>query len=544
MKLRHAFLALGALVFSAFACSATSNAPAPPSVLSGVYEAITPGPISEIAFDDATNYELLSSTCDTSAGNTCVETGTYALNGARNALSLTSSATGETTTLPFQDFLSVTVATQALHGLSGGGLVSGDGGALTTGGSTCLTHGSGSLINAFQAGGQSMVRSAPAKGDDSPSTIGNVTARTVSAVTDMPKAVVAGAYRVHDIDVGTGLSILVQGNDFSLLFDGGSNDDAKGITSTSNGSRMLAYLFAALGPSGPAACVPDGDKWPKGDHPRVRIDHLFLSHPHDDHVAMLDDVVRCYDIGTVWDPGDPYPSVAYANFLKAIADTGVQAYRTAASVPANRTVTVSGTAIAIPASIPWTQFAENDQATLGAGASLKVLYADGGSYPDDANKNSTVVRVSLGSTSLLLTGDAESGARLSPDSAPGWTEAALLARHSSELHVDILQVGHHGSKTSSRLDFLKAIAPTWALIGAGPRPYSGVVLPDPEVIAALQSLNPTILNTDVHDQGACPAVDRIGLDDKSPGGCDNYVLDLQANAANPTPKSAACSTTQ
>ena len=131
-------------------------------------------------------------------------------------------------------------------------------------------------------------------------TNGSVTESTVSAVNQLPKSPpAAGEYRLHNIDVGTGLSVLIQGADFTMLYDGGSMDDKSVIASSGNKDRLLAYLFAAIGPSGPAACTPEGDNWQSVDRPRVTINYLFLSHPHDDHVAMLGDVVRCYDVGQV-----------------------------------------------------------------------------------------------------------------------------------------------------------------------------------------------------------------------------------------------------
>ena len=161
MKLRRAtLLRFGAVAATAVACGSNGTTPAPAPVLSGVYEAITPGPIDEIAFDDATNYELLTTACDTSAGDTCVETGTYALDDAHGVLSLTNAATGQVTKLPFQDFLSEAVSTQALRGQGGsGGSLTGDAGALTTGNATCLTQPGGRLISGFQAGGQSLALS-------------------------------------------------------------------------------------------------------------------------------------------------------------------------------------------------------------------------------------------------------------------------------------------------------------------------------------------------------------------------------------------------
>lgn len=48
----------------------------------------------------------------------------------------------------------------------------------------------------------------------------------------------AGEYRVHVIDVGTGLAIFVEGPDFTLLYDAGSNDDSR----KGRNNRVLAYL--------------------------------------------------------------------------------------------------------------------------------------------------------------------------------------------------------------------------------------------------------------------------------------------------------------
>jgi competence protein ComEC len=334
----------------------------------------------------------------------------------------------------------------------------------------------------------------------------------------------AGQYRIHLIDVGTGLSVLVQGSDFSLLFDGGSVDDLGIIDPMGNNSRLLSYLYAAIGPSGPSECVPSGDTWPPHDPTTMLpIQHVFLSHPHSDHARMLPDVTHCYAVQNFWDAGDWYASATYRNVVEAISSAKPAiSYHTAS--PVSSSLNVDGTAITPPP--VWDSFAAGETVTIGAGARLKVLFADGGGYPNDANLNSTVIRLDLGTKSVLLAGDAESGSRADPSTPPGATEKALLDNYASDLKVDILQVGHHGSKTSSRTAFLRAVAPSFALIGAGPQPFGGVVLPDPVVIDALQTLSsqPHILRTDVHDASGCPLADRIGVDTPGPGGCDNYIL--------------------
>lgn len=86
------------------------------------------------------------------------------------------------------------------------------------------------------------------------------------------------------------------------------------------------------------------------------------------------------------------------------------------------------------------------------------------------NNDSCVVRIDDGRFSVLLTGDIE-----------GPAERALLAASRAELRADILQVPHHGSKTSSSRSFLKAVAPKAALASAAR--FSPWRLPAPAVMA-------------------------------------------------------------
>ena len=142
-----------------------------------------------------------------------------------------------------------------------------------------------------------------------------------------------------------------------------------------------------------------------------------------------------------------------------------------------------------------------------------------------------MLRLTLGAHAVLLTGDAEAGDRAEPTCQAGDIEGALLASHASELAVDVLQVGHHGSETSSRAAFVDAVfpgnAPRFALLSAGPHPYSGIVLPDADIVSeygALGDRGVTLLRTDTHDAAGCPTKNRVGMDDDSPAGCDNFVV--------------------
>ncbi|WP_166626624.1 DNA internalization-related competence protein ComEC/Rec2 [Jeotgalicoccus sp. S0W5] len=73
---------------------------------------------------------------------------------------------------------------------------------------------------------------------------------------------------------------------------------------------------------------------------------------------------------------------------------------------------------------------------------------------DDSNNQSVVLKVTLDQFKVLFTGDI--GIE---------READLVGKYN--LESDILKVGHHGSDTSSSLDFIEAVEPDIALISAG-----------------------------------------------------------------------------
>lgn len=324
-----------------------------------------------------------------------------------------------------------------------------------------------------------------------------------------------GTWRVHLIDVGTGLALLVQGADFSLLYDAGSNDPAE------KPARVVAYLTAALGPSGDDQCG--------GAAPRRPIDHVILSHPHLDHASALDLVLHCFAARHVWDSGRINHAVFYRDFLFAVAGSPGTTYHTAAPPPKDRTLTVKDLAVTIPPAVTWDSFSEGDSVVLGDDARFTILHAEPEGHADP-NGNSIVVLLELGGVRLLLTGDAESGARADPAAALGDVEEHLVDRFAAAIDADILQVGHHGSKTSSRRAFLDAVSPSLALISAGPRSYKGTRLPDPEVLEALTAVGATILRTDLHDHG-CELASRLGPA-AGPGGCDSWIVTIARQRAS------------
>lgn len=93
---------------------------------------------------------------------------------------------------------------------------------------------------------------------------------------------------------------------------------------------------------------------------------------------------------------------------------------------------------------------------LGDGAYIDILFPDRDVSGLAHNDGSIVARLVYGSTSVLLTGDSTQN-----------IERYLISVDQTSLNSDILKVGHHGSKTSTSEDLVKAVTPDVALISAG-----------------------------------------------------------------------------
>lgn len=100
------------------------------------------------------------------------------------------------------------------------------------------------------------------------------------------------------------------------------------------------------------------------------------------------------------------------------------------------------------------------------------------------NNASLVIFTELGGHRWLFTGDLE-----------GEGEVELISKY-PDLAVDVLKVGHHGSRTSSSSVFLDRITPDVAIISVGRNNRFGH--PHEEVLERLEERNIAIFRTDIH----------------------------------------------
>jgi len=242
------------------------------------------------------------------------------------------------------------------------------------------------------------------------------------------------------IDVGQGDSLLLITPDGkTLLVDGGG---------FGGGPRQAPQDFD-IGEE-----VVSPALWARGIR---HLDVVALSHAHSDHMGGLPAVLRNFHPSELWVGNNPRVA-AYNELLGEAGQLGVSV----------RTLRAG------------------DFLALGK-TNLNVLapFRDYVPGAEPTNNDSLVLRIAYGGTSVMLEGDAE---------AP--IEEAMLKE--TGLQSTLLKVGHHGSVTSTRPEFLARVMPQWAVISCGL--HNRYHHPRQEVLAELQAANVRTYSTDI--QGA------------------------------------------
>jgi competence protein ComEC len=242
--------------------------------------------------------------------------------------------------------------------------------------------------------------------------------------------------------------------------------------SDSDGVLTVHFLDVGQGdaaalrtPAGHWVLIDGGPRTPAGDAgrrvvlPFLRrlgagaLSLVVMTHGHDDHLGGLPAVIEALPPKVALEPGKPVSRPSYLEFLADVERAGAT----------------------------WHPARTGDRVELD-GVRFQVLSPDSGwlAQQEDLNEESVVLLVSYGTTRLLFTGDA---------GLP--VEARLAGRVG---HVDLLKVGHHGSRSATSDAWLSELAPVDAVISVGAHNTYGH--PAPEVLARLLQHHVTTLRTD------------------------------------------------
>ncbi len=176
------------------------------------------------------------------------------------------------------------------------------------------------------------------------------------------------------------------------------------------------------------------------------IDLMISTQPQADHVTGLVEILQRYKVKQVLEPGVPYDSSIYQEWLKLVDEGQIK-----------HEIARAGQVI-----------------DLGNGIKLEVLnppaeLLQGTSH--DVDNNGVVIKLSWGKVSFLFTADIREEAEFE------------LIRQRANLRSTLLKVAHHGSKTSTSLQFLAAVDLEIAVISVGAdNPFGH---PSPEVVERL-----------------------------------------------------------
>lgn len=229
--------------------------------------------------------------------------------------------------------------------------------------------------------------------------------------------------KVHFLDVGEADSAFIElPNKEMMLIDAG---EAK------NSAKIISYIK---------------------DLGYEKLHYVIGTHPHADHIGGLSEIIKAFEIGSIYMPRVVATSKTYENLLKTISDKGLRINSGKAGVEVI-----------------------NDDELMG-----EIIAPNKDKY-NAYNNYSIVLKLSYKEVSYLFTGDAE-----------GVSEKEIK----SDVKADILKVGHHGSNTSSGKSFLDQVKPKYAIISVGSNNKYGH--PKDEVLERLKKYTNNIYRTDIN----------------------------------------------
>jgi competence protein ComEC len=190
-----------------------------------------------------------------------------------------------------------------------------------------------------------------------------------------------------------------------------------------------------------------------------RLDAVVLTHSDVDHIGGMASIFRNIPVNKIYDNGIYQASAVCSTYRQIIDSLG----------------------------LPLEKINAGHRLTESEHWGLFVLHPTR-SFPGAKNANfnnsSIVLKISNGKISFLFTGDIEVESE------------TFLLNYGNLLQANVLKIPHHGSQTSSSLEFLQCVAPEYAIISVGKN--NKFNFPNSEVLERLNSLGIKTIRTDVN----------------------------------------------
>ena len=179
------------------------------------------------------------------------------------------------------------------------------------------------------------------------------------------------------------------------------------------------------------------------------VDVVMISHPDMDHIGGVPDVLDRFEAEYMIIPGVGSDTDVYEKMMSVMQEKDIELL-----------------------------YARRGRIYLDAdhGVYLDILFPDRDVAGFDKNLASIVAKLVYGDATFLLMGD-----------SPKSIEDYLITIDPAVLDVDVLKLGHHGSKTSTGEIFLGYTSPDYAIISAGGNNSYGH--PHEEVLAKLEQFD-------------------------------------------------------
>lgn len=229
--------------------------------------------------------------------------------------------------------------------------------------------------------------------------------------------------QVHFIDVGQADSILILSDDEAMLVDAGNNED---------GTYLVKYLK---------------------EQGISKLKYVIATHPHEDHIGGMDDVINNFTVETVLMPDVTHTTKTFEDVLNAMNENDL--------------------GITIPS--------VGEEYEIGK---AKFVVIAPNKEMDENNLNDASIGVKLvnGNNRFIMCGDAQK-----------FSEKAML-QSGIDLSAQVYKVSHHGSNTATTDAFLKAISPEYAIIQCGENNSYGH--PHKETLHKLEQMGVIVLRND------------------------------------------------